>query len=339
MKAVVLDQDQSLTVRTLPIPIPGPGKVLVRMEASPINPSDLLFLEGAYPTKIPFPCTPGFEGSGTVIENGGGYLGWTLVNKRVAVVSGFDSPHGCWAEYCVVDSIHCLKLSDETTFDQGSSSFVNPMTVLMFMEFIQQNRHKSVIHTAAASALGKMLLRQCINANIPLINIVRRAEQVEQLRNLGAVYVLNSSDEGFEAQLHALTERLETTVAFDAVGGKLTGLIFNALRPQGTVYVYGMLSGKHSSGLSASGLVFHGKRVEGAWLGPWLGTKGCFELLSISSKVMKLINSDLKTDYQRLFDLDHVGDAITLYRTNMTAGKVLIKPAALLEAPTKSTIS
>jgi len=331
MKAVILDEDRNLTVRTVPIPVPEPGQVLVRVEASPINPSDLLFLEGNYPTAKPFPCTPGFEGSGTVIENGGGFMGWRLVNKRVAIVTSQSASHGCWSEYTVVDSKLCITLNDETSFDQGSSFFVNPLTVIMFMEMIEQGKHKSVVQNAAASALGKMLLRCCLNKNIPLINIVRRQEQAEELIRLGAVYVINSSEEHFETQLKALTDRLQTTIAFDAVGGEATGMLFDALKPQGTVYVYGMLSGERSAGISASGLVFHGKKVEGSWMYPWLTGKGVMGALSVFSQVSRLIASDLKTDFQRIFTLDQIGEAIALYRNNMSAGKVLIKPSLLVQ--------
>lgn len=317
MKAVVLDAQGQLAVCTVPIPQPASGQVLVRIEASPINPCDLLFLEGNYPLK-PLPCTLGFEGSGTVIASGGGFLGWTLVGKNVAVLTGDDNPHGCWAEYSVVDAKLCATLDASVGFDQGSSFFVNPMTVMMFMELITSNKHKSVIQSAAASTLGKMLLRCCIQADIPLINIVRREESAQQLRDLGAVYVLNSSDDDFVTQLNHLTQRLETTIAFDAVGGRLTGSIFNALRPQGTVYVYGLLSGEPSSGLNASGLVFHGKTIEGALLGPWLASKGT----SVYSKVGRLLTTDLRTDYSQVFSLEQIREAID----QGTDGKVLIKP-------------
>jgi len=329
MKAVILDEAHNYSVQTVPVPTPGPGQVLVKVEASPINPSDVLFLKGYYPTQKPFPCTPGFEGSGTVVEIGEGLEQFDLLNKRVSLVAGFDSPYGCWSEYTLVEAKLVIKLNDDVTFEQGSSFFINPVTVLMFMEFIEQGRHRSVVQNAAASALGKMLLRCCLNANIPIINVVRRQEQVDDLKSLGATYVLNSSSESYETELRALTEQLHTTIAFDAIGGSATGVLFKALKPKGTLYVYGALSGEPSSGLSAESLIFHQKKVEGAWLTPWLASKGTFAIVSIFSQVGLLLGSNLKTDIQKSFNLDHLNEAVEHYARNMSGGKVLIKPSQL----------
>jgi NADPH:quinone reductase-like Zn-dependent oxidoreductase len=331
MKAAVLKVRASppvFEIQQIPIPSPGPGEVLVKIDSSPINPSDLGFIAGNYPTPKPHPCIAGFEGSGTVVSNGGGLLGWTLVGKRVACLTDLKSFSGTWAEYMVTPAKICVKLADDVSLEEGCSFFVNPLTVVMFSKFIQTGKHQAVIHNAAASALGKMLNKHLQRQGVPLINIVRRQEQVDTLRALGAEYVLDSSQEGFAEQLTQLSTQLNATIGFDAIGGEETGVMFNALQPGGTVHVYGALSGRPVSGLNIGDFITKDKHVKGAWVTTWIPQQGLVGTLGAMSTVQKHIKTDFSSKIANRFGLDHLPEALAYYKDNMSAGKTLIKPGS-----------
>lgn len=189
MNAVVLDSyggPNALRVVKRPVPKPGANEVLVKVAASPINPSDLVFLEGLYGFKKPTPVVPGFEGSGTVIGAGKGLMGKFLMGKRVACVSQ-DAGDGVWAEYMVTPVSYALPLHASVSLEQGAMSVVNPLMAVALLELAKVKKHRSVVQTAAASTLGQMILRLFNSENISVINIVRREEQVRLLKEQGEV--------------------------------------------------------------------------------------------------------------------------------------------------------
>lgn len=240
-KAVVLDKPGGkLEVKDVEFPKLKSGQVLVKVEASPINPSDLLFLEGHYPAEKSFPCIPGFEGSGTVVQSGGGFLGWKNTSKRVAFTCK-DPYYGCWGEYTVVDATMVIPIPDNVSFETGASSIVNPLTVIAMLDRVKEMKTKTVIHTAAASALGKMMVKYFTTNGVEVINVVRRKEQEETLQQIGAKYILNSTDTDFPEKLKDLSSKLQATVCFEAVGGKLTNTILVNMPKDSTIFVYGAL--------------------------------------------------------------------------------------------------
>lgn len=324
MKAVVLSGPKEYSVKEMPIPVPRPGEVLVRIEASPINPSDVVFLKGVYGTTKPFPAVPGFEGSGTVVSSGGGLLAWRLIGKRVAL--SCEKGNGVWAEYAVASAKACVVLPQTIPFELGCCMFVNPFTVMMFAEKIREGKHQAVVQTAACSALGKMLIRYCLSERINIVNIVRREEQVTQLKEMGAEYVLNSSDEGFLENLKKMSADLNATIAFDAVGGEMTGMLVNSMCENSVVYVYGALSMSAIKDISPTAFIFSNKRVEGLWLTRWIKTKGLMALWSLSNRVVSLLPTILKTEVAREFPLENIKDALKFYKKNMSAGKVILRP-------------
>lgn len=166
------------------------------MLAAPINPSDLAFIGGGYQSVKKLPTTPGFEGAGLVVENGGGMMGWSMVGKNVAI-SVQKGNTGTYGQYAIVDAMTCMTLPSEISIEQGSMSFVNPLTAMAMLDIVQSGSYKAMIHTAAASSLGRMLNRLFQAEEIPLINIVRRDEQAELLKKEGAKYILNSETAGF----------------------------------------------------------------------------------------------------------------------------------------------
>jgi len=310
-------------VREVPIPVPKAGEVLVRVHRSPINPSDVSSLQGTYSTKDQnLPWIPAFEGSGQVITNGGGMLGWGLVGTRVA---GASTQGGFWAEYVVLKSTQCMGLPDQVSYDTGASSFVNPLTVIAFIELAKAAKQTAIVHTAGASQVGKMLIRTGRKEGINVISIVRRQEQVDELKNeLKAEYVLNSEDENWRSELVSLCNKFNCKLAFDALGGEMTGHLFQALRPGGSVKIYGGLSGKSPVGFTIDQFIFKEKKVEGFWLSKWLEAKGLFGLAIMSRKLRALIGNDLSSKVKGVVSINEAGPAVTDYLHNMTAGKILI---------------
>jgi NADPH:quinone reductase-like Zn-dependent oxidoreductase len=322
---------QSIVVVDLPVPRPGPGQVLVRVAASPINPSDQMFIRGLYGFKKPHPAIPGFEGSGTVVEAGSGVMPWFLKGRRVACAAAApDIAGGMWAEYLVTSAQLCVPLSKQVDMEQGATMLINPLTGWALMEEARLGRHRAVVQTAAASALGRMLVRLGRRYSIPIINVVRRAEQVELLRKVGAEYVLNTSDADFDAGLHELCRRLGATIGFDSVAGEMSARVLRA-QPRGSrLLVYGALS-LETSQVDPASLIFEGKRVEGFWLTAWLRQKNMLTQLRVSRQVQRLLAGDLKTEIQARLPLEEAARGLEQYAANMTGGKILLMPSSTAE--------
>lgn len=323
MQAVLLDQlGGSPTIGQLPIPTPGPGQVLIRMAASPINPSDLGFLQGSYGFQKPFPIVPGFEGSGTVIAAGSGLVPRLLLGRRVACSAAAG---GAWAEYLVTPATTCFPLVTKLSLEQAATLIVNPLTALAFFDIARQGRHAALINNAAASALGRMILRLGQRQQLPVIHIVRRSEQVELLRALGGEYVLNNHDPDFFDRLHALADQLKATLILDPVGGEQTSQLLEAAPPGSTVLLYGSLSGSKIERMPQASRQGNAG-VTGFYLPDWLAQKNLLQILRDGWRVQRLAPTILQTTIQKRFPLTGVQQAIDLYQANPTAGKVLLLP-------------
>jgi NADPH:quinone reductase-like Zn-dependent oxidoreductase len=238
-----------LSLAKVEIAEPGPDEVVVRVEASPINPSDLGLLLGAADpatakisgaadatvVKATVPAVAmkamagrldesmpvGNEGAGVVIKAGASPAAQTLLGKTVAMIGG-----AMYAQYRTMKASDCLPLPDGTTAAEGASCFVNPLTSLGMVETMRREGHTALVHTAAASNLGQMLNKICLKDGIDLVNIVRSEEQEKLLRKLGAKYVCNSASPTFMDDLTAALVATGATLAFDAIGGgKLAGQI------------------------------------------------------------------------------------------------------------------
>lgn len=250
-----VNSDGTLDVRlvTAETPPPGADEVVVRVDAAPINPSDLgLMLAGADPATAEQAGTPaepviraplppaavraaaaragqslpvGNEGAGTVVAAGSDPEAQALTGKTVAIVGG-----GMYTQYRTMRAKECLLLPEGTTAAEGAACFVNPLTVLGMVETMRLEGHTALVHTAAASNLGQMLVKLCLAEGIELVNIVRREEHVDLLRSLGAKHICNSSAGGFmESLVDALAET-GATIAFDATGGgELASRILTAM--------------------------------------------------------------------------------------------------------------
>jgi NADPH:quinone reductase-like Zn-dependent oxidoreductase len=310
-----------LKIEQIEVPRPGPGEVLVKMHASPVNPSDLALLAGGY-LERPYPFTPGLEGIGTVVAAGSGLLPRLRLGKRVAC----SPPHGgdgTWAGFMLTSAMNTAPLPSHISSEQGSMMLVNPMTAMAFIQLAREGKHRAVINNAAASSLGKMLVRLARRRGIPLINIVRRAEQVDTLKELGAIHVLNSHSEFFAEELKALAKELGATLILDAVTGSQSSLLLDAAPRGSTLVAYGRLSGDPIIANPGT-LIKEEKEIIGFQLGNWLQTKGLFFKLRFIGKVKRQLGSDLTSHINRIYPLDQIEEAITRYREHMSDGKIVL---------------
>lgn len=311
-----------LVMETVPVPVPGPGEVLIKMHASPINFSDLSMILGNSPVSH-YPFTPGLEGSGTVVKAGRGLFPALRKGKRVACtpVPGTD---GTWAEYMVTGALRCTPLPGHISSEQGSMMLVNPMTALAFIEMAKKGKHRGIVNNAAAGALGKMLIRLSVKYGIPLISIVRREEQAEDLRRMGARYVLNSSDPGFREELHRVTRELGATLVLDAIAGQQTSLLLEAAPHRSTLVVYGRLSGEKIK-IEPGQLIREGKELSGFFLGSWLQSRSLVSRMRSVNRIGRMLSGTLASPVNRTMPLEQAQEAIQFYRDHMSAGKILLK--------------
>ena len=329
MTAVVLDSysgAEALRVEQRPVPKPGKDEILVKVAASPINPSDLAFLEGNYGFDKTPPVVPGGEGSGTVVAVGPGAMGRYFLGKEVACLNNGQGD-GIWAEYVVASTKGgAFPLNKSVSLEQGAMSVINPLTASAFLEITTDGRHKAIVLTAAASALGQMVNRLGRSEGIQVINVVRRKSQVELLKSQGASAVLNSGDVDFDKQLHDACHHYDAHLAFDAVAGEMTGHLLKALPDNSTVMVYSCLSRKSPQTI-VDQIVFQGKTITGFWLGPWLNSnKNLLQILRMWRRSQSLIGTDLKSIIRARYPFQEARKAVQEYTDQMTGGKILLTP-------------
>ncbi len=313
----------ALKLTDKPTPEVGPGQVLVKVAAAAVNPSDLMFVRGQYGFTKPLPTVPGFEASGRVVAGSGRYPR-VLVGRRVACGVQREGD-GTWAEYVLADAQSCLPLLPRVTFEQGAMLLVNPFTAWALVEQAEREGHRAVVQTAAASALGKMVLRLAQRRGIQMIQVVRRDEQVRQLKALGAEVVLDSSDDDFEGALEHHCHNLNATLALDAVAGDMPGQLLAALPRGGKVVVYGALA-EQAVAVSPEELIFRKGQVEGFWLSDYLGSLSLPGLLRRAVQVQRALGSDLQVEVGARVGLEDAVTSIERYQEKMTGGKVLLVP-------------
>ena len=316
----------ALAVSERPVPRPGAGQVLVRVAASPVNPSDLAFLRGAYGIRKRLPVVPGFEGCGRVVAAGGGLWALHLVGRRVACAAPADGD-GTWAEYMLAEAVQCIPLSKDTDIEQASMMIVNPFTAWALLGLARGLRAQAVVQTAAASALGRMIQRLAKARGLDVVNVVRRPEQVALLEGEGAGHVLDSSTPDFDERLKELCKRLRATAAFDAVAGELTGRLLSAMPSGSTAFVYGGLS-MRGCVLDPRSLIFERKSVRGFWLADWMRNAGALRKYLAARGVQRLLKNELRTEVRARLPLEQAAEGVGAYAREMTGGKILFVPGA-----------
>ncbi|MFL0357226.1 zinc-binding dehydrogenase [Erythrobacter sp. GH1-10] len=341
-------------------PEPTGNQVLVKMEAAPINPSDLAILTGAadfdhadYSTgkvvaKMPEPflsgqkarhgqkLPAGNEGAGTVVATGDGDAAKALMGQRVACVPGT-----AFSQYAIADAMMCLPLGDHSA-EEGASSFVNPMTALGFVENAKMDGAKAILHTVGASNLGQMLNRICLEDGMGLVNIVRKDEQMKLLKDQGATHVVNSSDPDFMEQLKAAIDETDAYYGFDPIGGgQMVDTCFKAMEQvavakmteysrygsnqQKRMFIYGRLDFGPTTLTPSYGF---GWTLSGWLLTPFLQNAGMETVMRMRQRVLENLTTTFASSYKTKVDLEGMltKDAITDYRQMKTGEKYLVTP-------------
>ena len=352
-----------LRLARVPVPQPGEGEVVVRVDASPINPSDLGMLFGvadmstaevrgsgtdavvtaqvpeklmkAVAGRVDQAMPVGNEGAGEVVAAGEGAS--ELLGKTVAILGG-----AMYGQYRAMPAKQCLVLPEGTTAVEGASCFVNPLTALGMVETMKLEGHKALIHTAAASNLGQMLVKICLADGVELINIVRREEQEELLRGLGAKHVCNSSKESFEADLVAAISETGATIAFDAIGGgrlasQILACMETALSARAgaysrygstehkQVYIYGGLDRGPTELVRAYGMQWG---IGGWLLPPFLQRIGPEAAQKLRERVAAEVKTTFASSYAKEISLPGMLelDNIAVYGKQATGEKYLVRP-------------
>lgn len=317
---------RGLKVNRVPTPVPGRYQVLVKVEAAPCNPSDLLLLQGMYGVTKALPTVPGWECAGTVVAAGPGVRDRWLLGKRVACACQSDQP-GTWAEYFLADSFSCIPLSRDIPIEQGAALIINPFTAVGLFERAISAGHGAAVQTAAAGQVGRMIASIAAQRGFPLISVVRRRKQLDLLKALGAHLVLDSEAENFKETLAATCRDVGATMAFDAVAGSMTGTLLEAMPPGSEVVVYGALSYEPCAAIDPIALIFQNKRVSGFYLGSMMKQLGFIRRMQLTKHVKDLVERELiETTVRRRVSLREAPEAISNYAKHMSDGKILISP-------------
>jgi len=299
----------------------GKNEILVRMEYTPINPVDFMCMGGYYPAFDTYPGILGREGSGIVQELGDHLEAHHKVGDRVAI---FDST-GSWANYAIVNSTSAFKIPDNVTMEQASMHYVNPWVVELMVLLLKEGGHKACIHTAAASSVGKKLIKRLKLEGIKLINLVRREALVKELEPLHPDFVINTEKPDWEQELKKLCHENAVTMCFDAIAGDFTEKMLLAMPNGGNVRVYGALGGGQVEKIGVVQLAFEGKSVGGLWLEAW--TKGLSHnhKQKIAKTVFAHMNDVYKSDIDMVMPLEEWEKAIKENEKSRTKGKILLK--------------
>lgn len=361
------DGNVEISIAKVDIPTPADDEVLIEIYAAPINPSDLALLTtfggdvsnikisgsgdntvasmSVHPavmrsmkSRVGQSMPVGNEGAGVVVDAGINAI--SLIGKTVGLAGG-----AMYSQYKCAPAVNCLVMDDGIAPSEAASSFVNPMTALSFVETMKMENHSAIVHTAAASNLGQMLVKVCKSEDIPLVNIVRKKEQVDILKNIGAKYICNTNESDFmESLVGALTET-GATLGFDATGGgnngELAGQILAAMEVAANnasgeysrygsetykqVYIYGGLDPsptilKRSYGMSW-GL--------GGWLlTPMLGKIGMEKFQEMRARISKEIKTTFASEYSQEISFEEMlqPEIINSYVKQKTGSKFLVNP-------------
>lgn len=309
-------------------PAPGPGEVLVKIEAATCNPSDLHYLKGEYGVPPEWGAAAGFEGAGIVVESGGGFFAGRLKGKRVAVASA--GGEGVWAEYLLANAKTCMPINKAVPPEQAATFIVNPFTAFGLLDRAVALGSQAVIVNAAASQVGRLVIRMAKPRAIDVIAIVRREEQRLALVAIGAEHVLLSTDSDFEKQLHAAAHEKKARVAFDCIAGPATAQLLTAMPTHSTVIVYGRLhrdpDDLYGGRYPVGHMIFAGDQIEGFWLSYDIKRLGLWRLLRRSKELQKMFRDGLiKTEIQSRSAIEDFPAAVDTYALNMSAGKAILE--------------
>ena len=330
MKAVVLPVYNknvlramlSLKVDDLEIPKPGPNEVLVKTYAAACNPSDIAFIQGTYNIVKAVPAIPGFEASGEIVD--AGEKASHLIGKKVSAFVQNDTS-GTWAEYFTAPISDIIILDEKMPMEQAACFTVNPFTAYA-MYNLKPESSSAILQNASGSQVAAFIRSLAKKDGIKVIDIVRKQKTADKLMSEGAENVLVETDDNFDEKLNSVCSQLKPTMAYDAVGGSLSGKMFNAMHINSELVVYGGLSNKDMSDFSVMDAIFNGKKLSGFNLIDWKLSLNEGEFDEVSKKLQQLfISGQLKTNIISRHKPDDIIKGIKTYIGNMSGGKLLIK--------------
>jgi NADPH2:quinone reductase len=357
---VTKEAELQLALIEAPVPAPGPDEVVVRIQAAPISPSDLALLlgpldlatlraDGGMTTaripearmvhltaRLDQAMRVGNEGAGVVVE--AGENAQALLGKTVSAAAG-----AMFSQFRVLKQHEVIVLPEGISAEQGASVFVNPMTVLCMLETMRREGHSAIVHTAAASNLGQMLVKACKQDGVGLVNIVRSADHVKLLKDLGALHVLDSTSPSFAADLVEACAATKATLAFDAIGGgTLASQILTAMEhavnrtaktysrygsaTHKQVYIYGSLDVRPTTLDRTFGLSWG---VAGWLVLPALLKLGPEAGMKLRDRVLAELTTTFASHYTATISLRDAikPDVIVRYAKRATGEKYLIDPS------------
>ncbi len=298
------------------------------MLASPVNPSDLMFIRGVYGLEPHLPQSPGFEGVGVVEASGGGLRGKLFRGKRVAVL---NRAGGNWSEYTVVPAAQVIPLSNRLSVEQAATFFVNPATAwIMTQEVLRVKRGEWLLQTAAGSSLGTMVVRLGNALGFKTLNVVRNEASVANLKAAGATEVdvfdpAKNSTNDLSSAIRGIVGDQHVLHAIDPVGGVTGSVVMRMLGRRGRMLVFGTLS-EEPLECSPRTLMTQQASVEGFWLGNFMNDRNLLFKLKLVRRITRLIlGGVLSTTVSETFSLDQIGAAVVAAEARTRAGKVLLR--------------
>ena len=306
-----------LTVQDVPMPEPGPGQVRIKVAACNINPSDVMFIQGLYGIRPQLPSSAGFEACGTVDTCGEGV---ELPTGMRVIFTAL----GVWQEYVVVEADTLLPTPEGMPDEVACQAFVNPYTAYGMLKESGLQAGQWLLITAGGSAFGQFVIQLCKQRNIKVVATVRRAEQVDSLKALGATEVVNTEEKEWVKQVRTLTDRKGVDYVFDAVAGELGGRAVECLAKGGTMLVFGALSLQPLT-VNSGTLIFRDITIKSFWLTTWFPALSSQDKQRISQEVLGMLaQQQLKTYVEAKYPLEEVVKAVEHADSSGRDGKVIL---------------
>jgi len=316
--------DPYLALQTIPTPTPRRGQVLIKVRLSAVNPSDIAFVQGAYATPRVAGAPAGFEAVGDVVASGGGLLGRTLVGRRVSFFAGIS---GAWAEYAVAQAAICIPLPRSVADDEGATLIVNPAAVWLLADMARRSESKAFVMTAGTSQFCKLLIVLAAERGGRPIALVRRADQIEPLKRLGAAHVLDTAAPDFDETLRKTVEAESPRLLFDALYSPLSASVFSAMPRKSRWVIYGALDAGAPPMPDPRQLIADDKRVEGFLLSNWAAETPFLSRLRVLMAVRsRFASGRWKTDVAERVPLRDALTRLPALLAGPNKGKVLLRP-------------
>ena len=322
---ILSDMNPFVEYGDLPVEELDEGMVRIKVSLASVNPSDEMFVQGLYGQSRIAGKAAGFEGVGEVVESGGGAIADGLKGMRVAFVAA-PKGQGSWSEYAIADASTCIPLIDGVRDEDGAAMIVNPLTALAMFDIVKEEGEKSFIVSAGASQLCKLMIAQAKEEGYRPIALVRRDDQIEPLKALGAAHVINITGDDFDSEFRAICKSEKPRIFLDAVSNQLSAKVFNMMGRGARWVIYGKLDEELPTLLEPGQMIFMSKRIEGFWLTKWMMEKPLADKMTTIQQAQKNFASGAwQTDVTAIIPL---ADAIARLPEELAKpnGKVFIAP-------------